>query len=122
MGRGQHDRVEAAAAVGQPGIESTTEGGGGITDVDASPVEVEAERFGSAVAEGDGGGRFHRVGEPVQLGQPDRAVAGLDVTKHAAGPDRGELLIITNQPNTGAAADDEVDSCSRSSWHAFMFS
>ena len=76
-GRGQHDRVEAMAAVGLPGVEDGVEGGGGVADVDASPVQVEAERFGSAVAEGEGGGGLGRVGEPVQLGQPDRAMAGL---------------------------------------------
>ena len=92
-----------------PGVEDGVEGGGEVADVDASPVEVEAERFGSAVAEGEGGGGFGRVGEPVQLGQPDRAVAGLDVAEHAAGADRGELLIITDQPDTAAAADDELD-------------
>jgi hypothetical protein len=45
----------------------------------------------------------------VQLTQPDRAVAGLDVTKHTSGPDRGELLIITDQPDTATATDDELD-------------
>jgi hypothetical protein len=28
----------------------------------------------------------------VQLGQPDRAIAGLDVAKHPASADRSELL------------------------------
>jgi hypothetical protein len=42
--------------------------------VDPSPVEVEAERFGSAVPEGEGSGGLGRVGEPAQLGEPDRAV------------------------------------------------
>ena len=71
-------------------------------------VEVEAERFGSAVAEGEGGGGFGGVGEPVQLGEPDRAVGGLDVAEHAAGADRGELLVVTDQPDTAAPADDEL--------------
>ena len=44
--------------------------------MDASPVKVEAERFGSAVTEGEAGGGFGGVGEPVQLGEPERAVAG----------------------------------------------
>ena len=108
-GRGQHDRVEAVAAVVLPAVEDGVEGGGGVADVDASPVEVEAERFGSAVAEGEGSGGLGRVGEPVQLGEPDRAVTGLDVAQHAAGPDRGELLIITDQPDTATTADDERD-------------
>ena len=107
-GRGQHDRVQAVAAVGLPGVEDGVEGGGGVADVDALPVEVEAERFGSAVAEGEGGGGLGGVGEPVQFGEPDRAVAGLDVAEHPAGADRGELLIITDQPDAAAAADDEL--------------
>jgi hypothetical protein len=77
--------------------------------VDASPVQVEAERFGSAVTHGEGGGGLGLVGEPVQLAQPDRAVAGLDVAEYAAGADRGELLIITDKPDAAAAADDELD-------------
>ena len=55
-GRRQHDRIKAVAAVGLPGVEDGVEGGGGVADVDASPVQVEAERFRSAVAEGEGGG------------------------------------------------------------------
>ena len=80
-----------------------------VADVDALPVEVEAERFGSAVAEGEGRGGLGRVGEPVQLTQPDRAMASLNVTQYPAGPDRSKLLIITDQPNTATAADDELD-------------
>jgi hypothetical protein len=49
------------------------------------------------------------IGEPVQLSQPDRAVAGLDVAEHPAGTDGGELLIITDKPDTAAAADDELN-------------
>ena len=36
-------------------------------------------------------------------------MAGLDVTQHPAGSHRSELLIITDQPNTAPAADDELD-------------
>ena len=50
-GRSQHDRIETLAAVVLPGVEDGVEGGGGVADVDTSPVQVEAERFGSAVAE-----------------------------------------------------------------------
>ena len=77
--------------------------------MDASPVQVEAECFGSALADGEGGGGLGRVGEPVQLGQPEGAVAGFDVAEHPAGTDRGQLLIITDKPNAAAAADDELD-------------
>jgi hypothetical protein len=92
----QHDRVEAVVAVVLPGVENILEGGGGVADVDPLPVQVEAERFWSAVAEGKGGGGLCRVGEAVQFTQPDRAVAGLDVAEHPTGTDRGELLIITD--------------------------
>ena len=85
------------------------EGGGGVADVDALPVEVEADCFGLAVAEGEGGGGFGRVGEAVQLGEPEGAIAGLDVAEHPAGADGGELLIITDKPDAAAAADDELD-------------
>ena len=77
--------------------------------MDASPVQVEAERFGSAVAECEGRRGLARVGEPVQLTQPGRAMASLSVTKHPAGTDRGELLIITDQPDAAAAANNELD-------------
>jgi hypothetical protein len=108
-GRGQHDGVEALAAVVLPCVEDAVEGGGGVADVDALPVKVEAERFGLAVTQGEGGSGFGGVGEPVQLGEPDRAITGLDVAEHPAGTDRGELLIITDQPDTATAADDELD-------------
>ena len=45
----------------------------------------------------------------MQPGEADRAVSDLDVREHAAGTDRGELLIITDQPNTSAAPHNEVD-------------
>jgi hypothetical protein len=45
----------------------------------------------------------------VELGQPDRAVAAFDVAQDTAGPNRGELLIITDQPDAATAADDELD-------------
>src|SRR5512133_2943432 len=86
----QPDRVQALAAVGLPGVENARRGWWGGADVDESPVELEAERFGSGVADGEGGGGLGRVGEAMQLGQPDRAVAGLDVTEDAAGADGSE--------------------------------
>ena len=76
--------------------------------MDSSLVEVEAERFGPAVAEGEGGGAFGGVGEPVQFGEPERSVGVGDVAERAAGADRGELLVVTDQPDTAAASDDEV--------------
>ena len=43
---------------------------------------------------------FGGVGEAVQLGELEGAVGVCDVAEDAAGADRGELLIITNQPDT----------------------
>jgi hypothetical protein len=74
-GRRQHDRIKAVVAVGVPGVEDVVEGGGGVADVDASPVQVEAENLRSAVADGEGGRALGRVGEPVQFGESDRAVS-----------------------------------------------
>ena len=47
--------------------------------------------------------------EPVQFGEPDGAVGGFDVAEDAAGADRGQLLVVTDQPDTAAPADDEGD-------------
>jgi hypothetical protein len=57
-------------------------------------VEVECLRF--AFSEGERCCGFGGVGEAVQLGQAEGAVALLDVAEDAAGADRGELLIITD--------------------------
>jgi hypothetical protein len=45
----------------------------------------------------------------MQFSQAQGAVALLDVAEHTAGADRGELLIITNQPDTGTPFDSELD-------------
>ena len=52
-GGGEHDRIQAAAAVGLPGREDVLGEGGEVPDMDSSLVEVEAERLGPAVAEGE---------------------------------------------------------------------
>jgi hypothetical protein len=44
----------------------------------------------------------------VQLGQLQRAVDLLNVAEDAAGADCGELLIITNQPDTPTSSDGEL--------------
>ena len=44
-----------------------------------------------------------------QLGKMQGSVNVLDIAEDAAGSDRGELLIITNQPDTRAAAESELD-------------
>ena len=44
----------------------------------------------------------------MQLGEMQRAVGLFDVAEDAAGADRGELLIITDQPDTRTAIDGEL--------------
>ena len=45
----------------------------------------------------------------MQLGEVQGAVGLFDVAEDAAGADRGELLIITDQPDTRTAIDGELD-------------
>ena len=45
----------------------------------------------------------------MQLGQAEGAVGVLNVAEDAAGADRGELLIIADQADTGTATDGELD-------------
>ena len=45
----------------------------------------------------------------MQLGQAEGAVDLLDVAKHTAGADRGELLIISDQPYVRAPSDSKLD-------------
>jgi hypothetical protein len=44
----------------------------------------------------------------MQLGQAEGAVGVGDVAEDAAGADRGELLIITDQPDTPTSIDGEL--------------
>ena len=104
-GGGEHDRVEALVGVGTPRGEGVVGHGGQVTDVDALLVQVEAERAGVAVPQGQRGGRFGGVGEPHEFGQLDRAVAGLDVAERSARSDRGELLGVADQPHRRATLD-----------------
>ena len=108
-GRGEHHRVQAAAPVGQPGGEGVVGDGGQVADVDPVLVEVEPEGLRPAVAQGEGGGGLGRVGEPHQLAQVDRAVGGGDVPQDAAGADRGQLLVIADQPDAAPSGEDVAD-------------
>ena len=45
----------------------------------------------------------------MQLGQMQRTVGLFDVAEDTAGADCGELLIITDQPDTGTSIDGELD-------------
>ena len=108
-GGGEHDRVTAVRAVVEPGVEDVLGEGVEVADVDPAVVEVEAEGLRAAVAQGEGGGGFGGVGEPEQLGQAGGAVGGGEVAQHAAGADRGELLVVSDQPDAAAPGHDEVD-------------
>jgi hypothetical protein len=108
-GGGDHDRVEPSLSVGNPSAERILSRGGEVADVNAPVIKVEVERPGVAVAEGERCCRFGGVGEAVQLGQAEGAVALLDVAEDTASADRGELLIISDQSDTRAPSDGELD-------------
>ena len=77
--------------------------------VDPVAVEIEAERLPLALAQGQRRGALGGILEPDQLGQLERAVGRLDVAQHAAGADRGELLVVTDQADAAAALEDVRD-------------
>ena len=108
-GGGEHDRVKATVTVGQPCAEQLLGRGDGVANVDALPIEVEAESFRSAVTKDEGGSRLCLIIKPVQFGQPVSAVDGLEVTEHAASADRRKLLIIADQPDAAASLHNEVN-------------
>jgi hypothetical protein len=84
----QHERVEAGGPVGLPGGKQDVGDAGEVRDVDPVAVEVEAERFRAAVADGEGGGGFGGIAGPVQLGEPNRTLLRLEVGEDTAGADR----------------------------------
>jgi hypothetical protein len=108
-GGGEHDRIESGGPVGDPGREGIVGGGGDVADVNPAVIKVEVECLWFAAADGECGCGFGGVGEAVQLAQLEGAVGVLDVAEDAAGADRGELLIITEQPATRTATNSELD-------------
>jgi hypothetical protein len=86
-----------SVAVVGPGGEHVVGEVAEVADVDPAVVEVEPERLGVAVAQGEGGGAFGGVDEPHQLGQVQGAVGGGDVAQDTAGADRGELLVVADE-------------------------
>jgi hypothetical protein len=108
-GRGDHDRVEPSRSIGNPSVERILRRGGPITDMDPAVINVELQPRRVALAESQRCCRFGGVGEAMQFSQAQGAVDVGDVAKHTAGADRGELLIITNQPDTGTPFDSELD-------------
>ena len=107
---GEHDRVEPGGPVGNPGGERVFGGSSKITDMHTSTIKIERQRPGVAFAEGEGSCGFGRVGEAVELGEVKCAMAVGDVAEDAAGADRGELLIITDKPDTRTTIKSELDS------------
>jgi hypothetical protein len=108
-GGGEHDRIEPISAVDSPCPEQVLGEGGQVADADTLPVQVEAQRLRPAVTQRQRCGRFGGVLEAVQFGQPNRAVAAFDFAQDTAGADGGQLLIITDQPDAAAAANNELD-------------
>jgi hypothetical protein len=106
-GGGDHDCVEPRRPIRNPSLEPLLGGGGYVADMDTAVIKIEIECLRVAFAEGQRGCRFTRVGEAVQLGEAEGAVGVGDVAEDAAGAHRGELLIITNQPDTRAPVDGE---------------
>jgi hypothetical protein len=108
-GRSEHDRVESDGSVGNPRKEPILGDLGEITDINTAMIEIEAECAGISFPQGERGFCFGRIGEAVQLGELQGAVNVLDVAEDTAGADRGELLIITNHPDTRPAVDGQSD-------------
>src|SRR5215213_12033969 len=108
-GRGEHDRVESDGMVGNPSKERILGDLGEIAHMNTAMIEIEAERAGISVPQRERNLCFGRVGEAVQLGQMQGAMTVLNVAEDAAGSDRGELLIITNQSDTRTTTDGELD-------------
>jgi hypothetical protein len=77
--------------------------------MDTAVIKVKVECLRFAFAEGERCCGFGGVGEAVQLGDAECAVDVGDVAEDAAAADRGELLIITDQADTRAAIDGELD-------------
>ncbi len=62
-----------------------------------------------SIAEGEAGAAFGGVGEADEFVQPGGSVAGGDVTQDAAGADRRQLLVVTDQPDTRPTFEDVPD-------------
>jgi hypothetical protein len=80
-----------------------------VADMNAAVFKVEVECLWFAFSEGERCCRFGGVGEAMQLGQLEGAVGVCDVAQDAAGADRGELLIISDQSDVRTAIDGELD-------------
>ena len=101
--------------IGCPGGVGLVSTGSEVADVDAAAVGVERDRRRVAFAQREGGCRFGVVEAPVaiteavHLAESDGADLVDDVAQHATGSDRGELPVVTDQPDLAAAGGDVVD-------------
>ena len=77
--------------------------------MDPAVIEIELKCLRFAFSEHERGCGLGRVGEAMQLGQLEGAVAVLDVAEDTAGADRSELLIITDQSDTRTTTNSELN-------------
>ena len=108
-GGGEHHRVPAGGAVRGPRRVGLRGDGARVADVQPAVVEVEADPGRVARAQRERRGGFRGVGEAHHLGQGDRAGGLGDVAEHPAGADRGELRVVTDQPDAAAAVEHEIE-------------
>ena len=108
-GGGEHDRVEPSRSVGSPSAERILGGGGEVADMDAALIKVEVERLGLPSRRASEAAASAGSVKRCSSVEAEGAVDVFDVAQDAAGADRGELLIITDQPDTRTTIDDELD-------------
>ena len=109
----QHQALAAIRPFGHPGAEDLAEAGVDVSAVHAVVVEVEPEGGSVTGTQVEGGGCLDRVGEPDDLLEAYGAVRAGDVAQDSAGADRGELLVVSDEPDPGASVaaggDDSVE-------------
>jgi hypothetical protein len=104
-----HDRVEPRRPIRNPSLERILGRGRDVADMNTAMINIKVERVRFTFSQSERCRRFTRIGEAMKLGQVEGAVAVLDVAEDAAGADRGELLIITNQSDTRTTIDRPAD-------------
>ena len=77
--------------------------------MNAVVVEVVPERGRVSLAQVEGRRGLGRVGEPHHLVEPVGAVPVGDVAEYAARADRGELLVVADEPDGGAPGEAVAD-------------
>ena len=108
--RGQQQRVLAGGTVGPPRLVRGQSARSARRRHGPAWLGVEVEGARASVANRQRGGRLVRVREPdrcrSRLAAPRRLG---EVAQHAAGADRGELPIVTDQPDARAGVDARLD-------------